>query len=132
MAKVAKAERDAAIAHLRDILPRGATVYTIVKHVSRSGMARDIAAIAGLPGGGLENISGYVADAIGWRWMDNGAVRVAGCGMDMGFHLVYVLAQTLFRDDPDPTPEEEATCPRYCSVDVHLERHGYALKHRWV
>ena len=49
----------------------------------------------------------YVSKILGYKLKDNGAIFVKGCGMDMGFHVVYSLSQTLFND-------------------------GYAIKQRWI
>ena len=45
MTKAQMAERDEAIANLREILKPGDTVYTILRHVSKSGMSRVIDAV---------------------------------------------------------------------------------------
>ena len=53
-----------------------------------------------------------------------GGVKVAGCGMDMGFALVYNLGHTLW---PKGTRKPHGTRngePDNCG--------GYALKHRWI
>ena len=72
------------------------TVYTDVKHVTRSGMGRSIAAYVIVDGEPI-NISGLVAKAVGWTLdTDRLAVKVGGCGMDMGFHLVYSLSYVLW------------------------------------
>jgi hypothetical protein len=55
------------------------------------------------------NVSGQVARALGWRYDNHDGVTVKGCGMDMGFHLVYSLSQALYG-----------------------AREGYALKHRQI
>ena len=90
---------------LLSILKPGDTVYTILKHVSRSGMSRDICPIAIVNNEPV--YLGYsVAALIGWR-CDDQDVKVGGCGMDMGFHLVYTLAAALFGD-------------------------GYQLNQRWI
>jgi hypothetical protein len=75
-------------------------VYTLVRHVSASGMSRDISLFVAI-GGEIVDITYYAAHAIGWRLVErNGrrAIRVGGCGMDMGFHTVYTLASVLYRD----------------------------------
>lgn len=115
MAKRTKAEQERieqAVTNLREMLKQGQTVYTYLASVSRSGMSREIGVLipstnsSGEPT--VRNISGWVADALDWKWTDRGAVKVGGAGMDMGFHLVYVLSSKLFDGD------------------------GYALHHRWV
>lgn len=112
-------KKSEAIEHLKKLLKPTDTVYTVLRHVSGSGMTRDITAIAIIinerTGKAMPlNISYYVADALGWTFKDdNSAVRVGGCGMDMGFHLVYTLASVLFRDDM----ENDA---------------GYSLNQKWL
>ena len=53
-----------------------------------------------------------------------GGLRVSGCGMDMGFHVVYNLGYALW---PDGTPEPHGTRNGAPDSDG-----GYALKHRWL
>jgi hypothetical protein len=44
-----------------------------------------------------EDLSYWVARATGEKIdQTNGGVKVGGCGMDMGFHLVYNLSRTLY------------------------------------
>jgi hypothetical protein len=84
---------------LSHYLSEGDRVYTILRHVSASGMSRDISVLVA-KGDRIENITYYAAHALGWRLVErNGhrAIRVNGCGMDMGFHLVYTLSSVLFR-----------------------------------
>ena len=42
MARISKTERDGARETLRELLPPGTTVFTVLRHVSRSGMSRSI------------------------------------------------------------------------------------------
>jgi hypothetical protein len=65
-------------------------------HVSQSGMTRDIRVLHNGPDG-IDDVSWAVARAIGWP-MRNGGVRVDGVGMDMAFHVVYTMAQTIHGD----------------------------------
>jgi hypothetical protein len=49
-----------------------------------------------------------VARAVGWRLhTHHDGVKVDGCGMDMGFHLIYTMSQVVHGD-------------------------GYAVSQRWV
>jgi hypothetical protein len=93
---------------LREHFPAGSTIYTICRHVSRSGMSRVISVIA-ITQDGPSYLSYQAAAALGWPCTDKGetGVKVGGCGMDMGFHLAYSLSHVLYGD-------------------------GYALKHRWL
>ena len=96
--KVTKAERQEAIDRLREILKPGDTVYTIVKHVSRSGMQRHISPFIVGDDCKPQRLGHLVARAIDQRIGDDGAVIMNGCGMDMGFDLVYQTARVLFPD----------------------------------
>ena len=93
--KVDKATQKQSLAYLRKICKPGTRVYTIVRHVSRSGMSRliDVYTIR-------QNrpiyLSGHVAFALGMaRDHKTGALRVRGCGMDMGYHVVNSMSYRL-------------------------------------
>lgn len=88
--------RAQAIAWVRKICPPGTRVYCTLRKVSRSGMMRHIS-MAVIEDGALRDITWLVADIIGERMdRDTGGIRVSGCGMDMGFHLVYSLGRALY------------------------------------
>jgi hypothetical protein len=79
---------------LRAMFPAGSTVYTVMRHVSASGMSRRITVLHA-DGSVVRDVSHLVARAIGWKLHDKGGIVVGGCGMDMGFHLAYTLSQAL-------------------------------------
>jgi hypothetical protein len=96
MTKLQQSERDAAIAELRETLKPGTTVYTVLRHVSRSGMSRDIDVYA-MEDNEPRRITWSVAQATGIRYDRKAeALKVGGCGMDMGFHVVYNLSRALY------------------------------------
>lgn len=116
--KTTKTERDQAIERLREWFPKGSTVYTILRHVSRSGMQRTIGLVSlrGQEDGRETNPNAvdirhpnYAASEVLGYTLDKQreGVKVGGCGMDMGFAVVYDLARVLYDD-------------------------GYALKHEWL
>jgi hypothetical protein len=81
-------------------------VRTVIRHVSSSGMSRDISVFYAKDNQIL-NITYSVAKAIGWQLVErNGsrAIKVGGCGMDMGFHLVYTLSSVLYRGTTEFDP----------------------------
>lgn len=98
--KAAKeAARQESIEWLRDVLKPGDTVYCVLRHVSRSGMMRHIDFYQ-LCNGKAEPrwLSWHIARALDMRTAEPmGSLKVGGCGMDMGFHVVYNLAATLYR-----------------------------------
>ncbi len=98
MTKLQQSERDAAIAELRETLTPGTTVYTVLRHVSRSGMSRDIDVYV-MQDNEPRRITWSVSQASGMRYDRKAeALKVGGCGMDMGFHVVYNLSRALYRD----------------------------------
>lgn len=135
MAAAKRREQAEAIERLRKLIEPGSTVRTMLKHVSRSGMYRRIAVII-CSDGEPENISGLVATACGLRWHDDGSVGMGGCGMDMGFAVVYDLSRTLW---PKGAPCIGEKCPsndhdngdRDYTPHVHRDG-GYTLRHRWL
>ena len=101
------AERDEAIARLREIVNEGDTLTTIVRHPSRSGMRRAIDVYLFRPGdGGRVDrfwLSRLASKATGFGFDEkHEALCVDGCGMDMGFHVVNTLSRVLFPDSDRP------------------------------
>lgn len=152
-----KAERDKAVAQLREWLKPGDTVYTILRHVSRSGMSREIGCVLIKDGAHLHpNYS--IAKALGERQGKRDGVIVGGCGMDMGFDLVYRLGYRLFPDGfgiegskaasngraapkKRPATREEAAAMVAAGWTFHGRNGdasgwdsdgGYALQQRWL
>jgi hypothetical protein len=131
-------DRENACKKLRKILKPGTTVYTILVHVSRSGMYRRLKVI----GPKSNNITGLVSDALGLKWCDDGTVGVSGCGMDMGFHVVYNLSYVLYPKGfkcLGNDLKKGRWCPSndHSNGDRNYEPHhhacgGYALRHSWL
>lgn len=153
--KATKQEREKAINMLREFVKPGMTVYTTLRHRASSGMFRviDLHVI-------IDNEPrwiGYTAATVmGDRYDDRRqGIKASGCGMDMGFHLVYNLSRTLFQGrfgcigegcpsndhsngDRDYTPDDAGDI-RWTEGSPykapHAHRHsdgGYALRHRWM
>lgn len=93
-----KEEKQKAIEYLLEYLKEGDKVYTIVTHVSKSGMSRSIKCLF-LCDGSILDRSHLVAKVFNLPLdKSNGGVKVRGCGMDMGWalvedHLSYELFQ---------------------------------------
>ena len=101
-----------AIDYLRAELTPGRTVYTKLTHVSRSGMSRSIECYLAQGRDNLTDITWQVARATNSRLDNNhGGIVMGGCGMDMGFALVYGLGRTLYPDG--------VTCTGSCGYDPH-------------
>ena len=95
--KYSKKEREEALATLRELCPPGTTVYTKLNHVSRSGMSRSITPFLVIDGEPYY-IAYSVAVIFGQSRDKYDGVRMDGCGMDMGFALVYNLSLYLYPD----------------------------------
>lgn len=96
--KISKQDQAAAILELRKIIKPGDTIYTILRHVSGSGMSRDISLLK-LENGQPHHLTYTIAQALGYSLAKNtgsNAIKVSGGGMDMGFSVVYNLSRTLF------------------------------------
>lgn len=133
-----KKEIEEARAHLLRYLKPGDTLYTVLRHVSSSGMSRRID-VYKLNGGEPDYLSGWVGAILGLRVHDKGGLVVGGCGMDMGFHVVSNLSRALFPDGYGCTGER---CPSndhsngdrdYTPGDKHWHTGAdYAFRARWL
>lgn len=129
-------EREEAREHLRAMFPPGSTVRTILRHVTQSGMSRSIS-VVGIDGDGIDDVTWMVARAMDAK-LDHkhGGIKRGGCGMDMGFDLVYSLSRNLYQDHFECVGER---CPsndhsngdRDYSPHAHSDG-GYALRQRWL
>lgn len=96
MSKKIDAQKQDALEYLLKMLPPGSTAYTVQRHLSRSGMHRLIDVYA-IQDGEPQWLTGYVARVTGFKLdKEREALRVGGCGMDMGFHVVYELSHRLY------------------------------------
>lgn len=99
--------------YLREWLKPKDTVHTILRHVSQSGMSRNISCVI-VNNGQIKNITYYVAKYMDYTIAKDGGIKIGGCGMDMGFHLVYSLSYRLFKGQ---TAKEDS---------------GYTLNQEWL
>lgn len=158
MAKYSKTEIAQARAKLRQWLKPGMTVYTVLDHVSRSGMSRVIRVvlIEGRDNGehAMAHPNYSVGAVLGYSQAKKGdGLIVGGCGMDMGFHVVHSLGYALWGHEASEGVGKEANAlrkaigevtksyltqggapmPDYRKPDrVWFGAAGYALKHRWI
>jgi hypothetical protein len=111
----ANQEKESARASLLNILAKqeNPTLYTNLKHVSSSGMSRDMKVLT-VSDGQIIDVTYYVGKLdIGTLKERNGqrVIRVGGCGMDMGFHVVYTVSAVLYG---------------------YEERGAYTIRHEWI
>ena len=136
--KVSKAERDKAIMDLRKMLAPGDTVFTVLRNQSRSGMSRRIDCYK-LEDNQPRWLSRLVAKATGFTFSDkHEAIRVDGCGMDMGFHVVSTLSRVLCPDgftcigNNQRCPSNDHSNGDQDYTPHHHNAGDYALRHRWM
>lgn len=136
-----KAERAEWVADLRETLPPGSTLYTVIRGVARSGMSRSMDAYAmdGEIDGRIARqwLSYRLAAVNGYGWdVKRECLRLSGCGMDMGYWLCYSVSSMLYPQGFDCIGQR---CPSndHSNGDRDYSPHhhrdgGYALRHEWI
>ena len=102
------------IGELKKFLKRGDKIYMNLNHVSRSGMLRHISFFVNKRNKSI-NLDYYIAEICDYKRAKDGSLKVSGCGMDMGFAVVYELGRCLW--------------PKGYKGD---NRGGYSLKYQWI
>lgn len=143
-------------AYLLEILKPGDTIYTVLNHVSRSGMKRSITPYV-IANGAPRYITFYACIMLGEKRDAYDGVPMTGCGTDMGFELVYRLSAHLFpngyglemtkkpcSDSKDRiTPKTKAEAAKLFALGYRSfgrngdasgwdDCGGYALKQKWL
>ncbi len=112
-AKGRELEKQQAIDSLKNIfnlMPSDKRViYCVLRSVSKSGMSRVIDFYT-IENNKPQYLSGLIRMALGYRMAKNGGLVIGGCGMDMGFHVVYTVASVIYGGD----------------------RGGYEIKSEWI
>lgn len=105
MARSDTENRAWALSYLRRLCRRGARVYTLISHVARSGMSRNVRVFV-VSKGELVEITGPVA-TLTERPIARGAygIRVGGCGFDAGFNVLHHLSYRLHGTDHAKEPK---------------------------
>jgi hypothetical protein len=124
-------------ARLLEFIQPGDTIYTKLNHVSRSGMYRVISLYV-MKDNRPRRIDDLACDLLeGYDYRHNGC-KASGCGMDMGFHLVYNLSYQLFPDGvpctgPGCNSNDHSNRP-WPSRDgtMHHRDGGSALNQSWL
>lgn len=128
---------EVAAAELREIFPPGSTATVLLRHVSASGMTRSISLISP----DVQDVT-YLLVRLGLGKFDShGGIKRGGCGMDMGFDLVYSMSRALY---PGGFECVGTRCPSndhsnvamYRAAGQEVPTHhtdgGYAVSHRWL
>lgn len=97
--KTKSAEREEAIAYLKAQLRPGLNLYTCLRSVSSTGMSRTLD-LYYVSGDEILRITWSAALVLGWTYdRRTEALRVHGCGLDVGYHTVASLSRILFGDE---------------------------------
>jgi hypothetical protein len=91
-----KQNQEVAINELNNILkdiPTD-TIYTVIRHVSSSGMQREIS-VKMIDAGRIIHLDYLVSTALGMKVGKHNGIVVKGCGMDMGFHIVHNILRVV-------------------------------------
>jgi hypothetical protein len=134
VSKVSKVEYEKEKAELRELIKPGDTLYTILRSVSRSGMSRTISVVYITKDGETRQLDYSTHILTGLPLAKGDGVKIGGCGMDMGFAIVYDLSRVLYGDGYECLGDR---CPSADHVNhknpmPHIHTDGYAIKHRWL
>lgn len=80
---------------LRKLVPKGSTVYGIVRTVARSGLSRTIDFYA-FQDNKPVYLSGYFSKILNVPRTKEGALKVRGTGMDVIFACVYEVSRSVY------------------------------------
>jgi hypothetical protein len=111
------------------------TVYTVLRSVSRSGMTRHIDCYII-----RENkpycINYEVEEVTKRRRSKDGSIVVGGCGMDMGFALVYAFSYALWPKGYECSGQDCHSNDHFNGDKNYTPHHhsdgGYCLKQEWM
>ena len=119
---------------LREIINPKDKIYCILRSVSKSGMSRRIDFYKFVAEGDKIDkifLTSSIADYLGYSytvddWRQGKGLRVGGCGMDMGFSVVYNLGYRLFKGGDGVTVTGR-------NGDTNPETDGgYLLNYEWI
>jgi hypothetical protein len=131
--ETAERERREAIENLRKRIKPADTVYTVLRHVSRSGMSRGIDLYI-IEDGRPVWITGLVGIALDRRqsiedWRKQKGLKIGGCGMDMGFALVHDLSAVLYGHKAGYKCLGDGKDGRRCPSNYHTNYHPLMMCH---
>lgn len=122
------AEQAEARKYLKKYLRPGSTVYCVLRSVSGSGMSRRIDFYA-MRKNRPQWLSGYIGCLLGYSRSDKQGLLVRGCGMDMGFSVVYSLGSALY---PKGFKIPKGGHGRNGDTSGYDPDGGYALQASWL
>lgn len=146
-AKQKRQERDEAIARLKELVKPGDQLVTVIRNTSASGMSRSMDVYMFYQDKAKDHhgntrrpsarvqwlwLTYNVAKACGFEWdHKRDSLRVGGCGMDMGFHVVYTLGRVLFPKGGH-VKHSQRRWQEERNGNTKETDGGYLLSHRWL
>jgi hypothetical protein len=116
--------------YLKKLFARNTRVYTSIKRVSSSGMSRHIKVMVARKDR-IIDITWHVGHITGYNLnKDTWALVVGGCGMDMGFHLIYSLSCALYPKGYKLPKNQKYG--RNGDTSGYDKDGGYRLKQEWL
>ena len=120
---------------LNELIKPGDKIYCNMRRVSRSGMFRAIS-LHIVTAHGIRDISSYAGDLMENYNKKYYACSMSGCGMDMGFALVYNLSRALYGKGFECIGKgcpsnDHSNGDRDYTPHTHMDG-GYCLKHEWL
>jgi len=121
-----KTEREVIIKELKKIIEKGKRkIYQYVTQVSSSGMSRHIKSFVIIKNEPV-SIDWYIARVLSYISRDDKGIKIVGCGMDMGFSLVYDLGRVIY-----PNGDKKTITGRNGDTEPETDG-GYLFKHNWI
>lgn len=134
MAKLTKAqqvEHNEALEELRKILKPGTTVRTILRRVSSSGMSRSISAVVHTKDG-IRDLDWLINKAGIFKFdRKHDGLQLGGCGMDMGFYLVYSLSRSLYPNGYKCSGHDGSKRAPRCNSNDHTNYRSWIEQGDW-
>lgn len=116
--------------YLKKLFARDQRIYTSIKRVAPSGMSRHISVYVARKNQ-IIDITWHVGHITGYsRNRDTGGLVVGGCGMDMGFHLIYSLSRCLYPKGYKLPKSQK--WGRNGDTSGYDKDGGYKLKQQWI
>ena len=115
--------------YLKELFKKDVNVYVSLKWVSSSGMSRHISCYVARKNKIIDITweVGHITDYK--RNKDTYGLVVGGCGMDMGFYLIYSLSRCLYPKGYKLAKNEYGRNGDTLGYD---RDGGYKLKHHWL
>lgn len=123
---------DESKSYLKKLFRVNKTVYCKLNHVSQSGMTRRISFYV-VRKNKIIDLTRHISNVTGLKVSKNGGLTVGGCGMDMGFSVVYDLSRTLYPKGFRSSERNRSNGIKSTDKGYNWDSDGgYRLEHSWL